>query len=185
MKATLFVFVLAAAISLSAVSAAAVDKVVGVEAGYGYLVSAKGLTPGGPSGYLANLYYGYAIGDSPRGSTVLSLALGYSLFPQADSIRALNAVVYGVEYAHTFFAGNPVSLFVSYGLLFNLVLLEGRSGYAFGHDTRLSVGPVFSLGEYGDIVASLGYNWVTFPYFELASTQIMYPSVAIRYQKRF
>jgi len=160
--------------------AAGVDKVVGVEAGYGYLVSAEGLSPDAGSGLLAGLYYGYLIGDRPRGSTLLSLVLGYAVFPQAAGPQALHAMVYGLEYAHTFFRQKPVALVVDYGLLFNLLVREGRDGYAFGHHTRLGLGPVFRLGGPNELVLQAAYNFVTFPYFELAAARIMYPSLALR-----
>jgi hypothetical protein len=176
--------VLAALAVVSAASVSAVPLVVSAEAGYGYIMTSKDLTPSGGNGLLTSLYFGYLINDSPSNRTVLSLALGYALFPQAAGTQALHSVVYGLEYAHTFFAANPVSLMVSYGLLFDLLLEGGRGGYAFGHHTRLNAGPVFSLGPAGDIMLVVGYNFVTFPYFELASAQVTYPSLSARWQLR-
>jgi hypothetical protein len=127
--------------------AAGIGKVVGTEAGYGYLVSAEGLAPDSGHALIAGLYFGYLIGDRPRSSTLLSLL-------------------------------------VDYGLLFNLLLQEGREGYAFGHHTRLGLGPVFRLGGRNELALRVAYNFVTFPYFELATARLRYPSLALRYQRR-
>lgn len=178
-----FVLVLCLA-AAAGVQAAGTAKVVGLEAGYGYLVSTEGLDPAAGSGLLASLYYGYLVGDKPRSSTTLSLVVGYSGFFQADGPAALHSLVYGLEYAHTFFRDKPVALLADYGLLFNLLLEEGRQGYAFGHHTRLGLGPVFRLGEHSDLALNAAYNFVTFPYFELASTRISYPSLALRLTRR-
>ena len=99
--------------------------------------------------------------------------------------NALHGLVYGLEYEHVFFRQNWIALAVDYGLLFKLILEGGRQGYAFGHQTRLGVGPVFSLGEKDQLLVNVAYNMVTFPYFELASTQMSYLSLALRYQRRF
>jgi hypothetical protein len=165
--------------------AADVDKVVGAEVGYGYLVSSEGLTPDSGSGLNAGLYYGYLIGDRPRSSTLLSLVLGYAVFPEASGTLALHAMVYGLEYAHTFLRDKKVALVVDYGLLFNLLLQESTGGYAFGHHTRLGLGPVFRLGGPNELALRAAYNFVTFPYFELASARLTYPSLSLRYQRRF
>jgi hypothetical protein len=161
-----------------------VGRVVGVEAGYGYLSSTKGLDPQGSSALLASLYYGYMLGDKPSSQTLLSLALGYTWFPGVASGEDLHSLVYGLEYAHTFFAARPVALVVDYGLLFNLLLQSGRQGYAFGHHTRLGLGPAFALGARDSLLLNVAYEFVTFPYFELASTRVSYPSLSLRLQHR-
>jgi hypothetical protein len=176
--------VVAAGFAPQAPFAEGVGRVVGAEAGYGYLVSSEGLAPDSGSGLAGGLYYGYLIGDRPRSSTLLSLVLGYALFPEADGPQALHALVYGLEYAHTFFRAKPVALVLDYGLLFNLLLQEDRDGYAFGHHTRLGLGPLFRLGGPNELVLRVAYNFVTFPYYELASARLMYPSLALRYQRR-
>lgn len=178
------VFTLCLTAGLAPGFSAGVDKVVGVEAGYDYLVSAEGLAPDSGSGLSAGLYYGYLIADRPRSSTLLSLALGYTVFPEASGTRALHAMVYGLEYAHTFLRHRSVALVVDYGLLFNLLVKEGSDGYAFGHHTRLGLGPVFRLGGSNELALRATYNFVTFPYFELPSARLMYPSLALRYQRR-
>jgi len=172
-------------LGVAAVPGFAVEKAVAAEAGYAYLVSAQGLDPQNGSGVLVNLYYGYEVGDNPRSSTLLSLTLGYALFPDAVGSAALHAVVYGLEYAHTFFRGKPVALIVDYGLLFNLLMEEGREGYAFGHHTRLGLGPVFRLTERSSLALQATYNFVAFPHFEQASDRISFPAVLLRYQFRF
>jgi hypothetical protein len=158
---------------------------MGVEATYGYVFSSKELSPTSAHGAQASLYYGYLIGDRPESSALLSLALGYGWFPGASAGKALSGFVYGLEYEHVFFRQNWVALAVDYGLLFNLLLEEGRQGYAFGHHTRLGVGPVFALGEKDQLLVNVAYNMVTFPYFDLASTSMSYLSLALRYQRRF
>jgi hypothetical protein len=155
-----------------------IGRVVGVEAGYGYLTQ-------GSSAVLTSLYYGYLLGDKPSSQTLLSLALGYAWFPEAVSGADLHSLVYGLEYAHTFFASRPVALVLDYGLLFNLLLQSGRQGYAFGHHTRLGLGPSFSLGSSDRLLLNVGYEFVVYPYFELASTRVSYPSLSLRWMHRF
>jgi hypothetical protein len=161
-----------------------IGKVVGVEAGYGYIASGGGLNPQSPSGAIAGLRYGYLILDRPSMTALLSLALGYDLFPQGAGGKALNAIVYGLEYEHTLFRQNPVALSFEYGLLFDLVFEGGRQGYAYGNYTRLGLGPDVRLGEKDDLVLLADYNIVDLPFFELSSAQFGYPSVALRYQRR-
>jgi hypothetical protein len=160
------------------------EKVVGIEAGYGYITSSSE-NPQAGSGLITGLRYGYLILDRPSMSALLSLALGYNLFPQGAGSNPVHAIVYGLEYEHTFFRQSPVALSVEYGLLFDLLLEGGRSGYAFGNHTRLGLGPDFKLGEKDDVVLLVDYNIVSLPYFELASGKMNYPSVALRYQRRF
>lgn len=155
-----------------------IGRVVGVEAGFGYLTQ-------GSSALLSSLYYGYLLGDKPSSQTLLSLALGYTWFPGAVSGEDLHSLVYGLEYAHTFFASRPVALVLDYGLLFNLILQSGRQGYAFGHHTRLGAGPSFSLGERDRLLLNVGYEFVIYPYFELSSARASYPSVSLRWMHRF
>ena len=160
---------------------AEVGNVVSVEAGYGYILSARDVNPDSPNGLFTSLNYGYVIHEKPRSMTALSLVLGYNLFPQGDGADALNAMVYGVEYAHTFFRQNTVSLLLDYGLLFNLIKQENRGGYAFGHHTRLGAGGVYNLSDKHKLALKGAYNFVTFPYFELSEARITFPSVALRY----
>ena len=161
-----------------------IGKVVGVEAGYGYIASGGGLNPQAPSGAIAGLRYGYLILDRPSMTALLSLALGYDLFPQGAYGKALHAIVYGLEYEHTLLRRNSVALSFEYGLLFDLVLEGGRQGYAYGNHTRLGLGPDVRLGEKEDLVLLADYNIVDLPFFELSSAQLGYPSVVLRYQRR-
>ena len=130
----------------------------GVEAGYGYIASSQDLNPLSPHGLLAGLRYGYLIVDRPTTSALLSLALGYNWFPVAAGGNSLQAFVYGLAYEHVFFRKSQVALAVEYGLLFNLLLEDGRQGYAFGHHTRLGLGPMFTLGERDELVLLFDYN---------------------------
>jgi hypothetical protein len=160
---------------------AEVRNVASVEAGYAYILSAKDVNPDGPHGLYSSLNYGYVINEKPGSMTALSLVLGYNLFPQADGADSLNAMVYGLEYAHTFFRQKTVSLLLDYGLLFNLIKQENRDGYAFGHHTRLGVGGVYNLSDQHKLALKGAYNFVTFPYFELSEARITFPSVSLRY----
>jgi hypothetical protein len=172
-----------AVVPLVEASGDGVGSVLGVEAGYGYLLSGKGLSPQSPNALLTGLYYGYLIVDRPNTSALLSLVLGYNWFPGGAGANGLHAIVYGVEYEHVFFRQNWIALAVDYGLLFNLVLEEGRQGYAFGDHTRLGVGPVFNLSANDQILVNIGYNFMDITYFETAS-RLDYASLALRYQRR-
>jgi hypothetical protein len=187
MKKTSSLGIIIVLLFVAAMSASgqAVGKVVGVEAGYGYITSSQELNPLSPHGLLAGLRYGYLILDRPTTSAMLSLALGYNWFPMAVGGNSLQALVYGLEYEHIFFRQSWIALALEYGLLFNLLLEDGRQGYAFGHHTRLGLGPVFRLGERDELVLLLDYNIVSFPYFEQPAGKLSFPSVALRYQLRF
>jgi hypothetical protein len=134
-----------------------------------------------PRVLMTSLNYGYVIHDRPKRMTALSLVLGYNRFPEGNGTDALNAMVYGVEYAHTFFKHKPVSLLLDYGLLFNLIKQANLDGYAFGHHTRLSIGGVYNLSDEHKVALKGAYNFVTFPYFDLSDARITYPSVGLRY----
>ncbi|GEM_PF-6844596 len=161
-----------------------IGRVLGVEVGYGYIASNSEPSPQPASGAIAGLRYGYLILDRPSMSALLSLALGYDLFPRGTGGNALNAFVYGLEYEHTLFRQAPVALSVEYGLLFDLVFEGGRRGYAYGNHTRLGLGPDFRLGEKDDLELLADYNILDLPFFELSSEQLGYASVALRYQRR-
>ena len=181
---TVGVFAVLLSIPLAGASAEGVGSVVGVETGYGYVFSSQGLNPQTPHAPLTSLYYGYLILDRPNTSALLSIVLGYNWFPTAAGGNALHALVYGVEYEHTFFRGNWVALAVDYGLLFNLILVDGRQSYAFGNHTRLGLGPVFNISDRDQLLVNISYNMMDFPYFELASASLSYGSLAVRYQRR-
>jgi hypothetical protein len=133
---------------------------------------------------LVGLRYGYLILDLPSTSALLSLALGYAWFPQGAGSSSLHAFVYGLEYEHTFFRQSPVALAVEYGLLFDMLLEDGRSGYAFGNHTRLGLGPDFRLDDQDELLLLVDYNIVSFPSFELSSGKLSYPSLSLRYQRK-
>jgi hypothetical protein len=161
-----------------------VGRVVGLEAGYGYMTSSDGLKPGAASGFVAGLRYGYLVLDRSSMSALLSVAIGFDCFPRAAGGNSLSAVDYGLEYEHTLFRQSPVALSVEYGLLFDMLFEGGRAGYAFGNHTRLGLGPDFRLGEKDDLVLLADYNLVDMPFFELSSAGFDYPSLALRYQRR-
>ncbi len=165
------------------VSAQGIGKVVGLEAGYGYALSSPGLESGAANAAVLGLRYGYLILDRPSMSALLSLALGYTVFPGGAG-GALNSIVYGLEYEHSFFRDSPLGLSIEYGLLFDLVLEGGRSGYAFGNHTRLGLGPRLRLGEKDGLELLVDYNGLALPYFELSSGRKDYLSAALRYERR-
>jgi hypothetical protein len=168
-----------------ALFAEGVDKVLGVEAGYGVVTSARDLTLENRSGLVSSLYWGYVIGDKPRSMTVLSIVAGYDLFPLAPSVTVLHNLVYGVEYAHIFFRRSPVSLVADYGLLFNLLIDAERDGYAFGHHTRLGLGALWNLSERHKLTFKGSYNFVTFPYFESSESRYSFAAATLRYSLFF
>lgn len=161
-----------------------IGKILGIEAGYGLVATGSGLDPQSPSGLVVGLRYGYLILDRPSMRALLSLALGYDLFPLGAGSAALQAFVYGLEYEHTLFRRSPVALSIEYGLLFDLVLEGGRQGYAYGNHTRLGLGPDFRLDGKDDLVTLLDYNALDLPFFELSSSRLSYVSIALRYQRR-
>ncbi len=175
---------LASLLFASSLFGQSVGKVLGVEAGYGYIASSADLNPRSASGLVLGLRYGYLLLDKPSMSALLSLALGYDAFPQGAGSMSLQAFVYGLEYEHTLFRTSPVALSVEYGLLFDLLLEGGRQGYAYGNHTRLGLGPDFRLGAKDDLELLADYNFVDLPYFELSSGGFGYPSIALRYQMR-
>ena len=166
---------------LAGTHAFAVDTVVGIEAGYGLITSSTDLSPAAGSGALSSLYFGYLIHDEPTRLTLLSLATGYELFPQAVGTTALHRLVYGLEYHHLFRRDRPVSVVADYGLLFNLLLQTDREGYAFGHHTRLAAGALLWLNERSGLLAKVSYNIATFPYFEISDSRVSYPAISLRY----
>jgi len=168
-----------------ALSAAGVGRVLGVEAGYGVVSSSRDLTTVNPHGLVTSLYYGYVIKDRPRSMTVLSIASGYDYFPVAPGVTVLHNLVYGVEYAHLYSRQGPVSLVADYGLLFNLLFDQGRSGYAFGHHTRLGLGAVWNLDERHKLTLKGSYNIVTFPYFESSRNRYSFLAATLRYSLFF
>ena len=168
-----------------AASAEGIGKVLGVEAGYGLATSTRDLTLENRSGLLSSLYWGYVIGDKPNSMTILSIAVGYEFFPLAPEVTELHRLVYGLEYAHVFFRQSPVSLVADYGLLFNLVADSQRSGYAFGHQTRLGLGAMWNISDRHKLTLNGSYNMVTFPYFETSTSRFSYPGVAVRYSMFF
>jgi len=115
---------------------------------------------------------------------VVGVEAGYNWFPMAAGGSSLQAFVFDLQYEHVFFRQSQVALAVDYGLLFNLLLEDGRQGYAFGNHTRLGLGPVFRLGERDELVLLFDYNIVSFPSFEQSSGKLSFPSVALRHQRR-
>jgi hypothetical protein len=171
-------------VSLGSFAAFADDSpgnMLSIETGYGLIVSDTELLPASPHALLTTLYYGYIIHDKPKSRSVLSLVLGYNYFPDAAGTDALHAMDYGLEYGHYFFTHKKISLLVNYGLQFNLILQSGRTGYSFGHHTKLGLGGVWNLSEKHKLSLNAAYHFVTSPYFELSSRRFTYPSASMRY----
>ena len=162
-----------------------VGKVLSVETGYGVVVSSRDLNVTNPHGLVTSLYWGYVIGDKPNSMTVLSIAAGYDFFPLDPGVTVLHNMVYGVEYAHIFWRRSPVSLLLDYGLLFNLLIDAERTGYAFGHHTRLGIGAMWNVSERHKLTFKGSYNFVTFPHFENSESQYSFPAGTIRYSLFF
>ena len=180
------VFVQAAlGLLLAAAPGFTADKVLGLETGYAYLASARDVAPQVGSGVLANLYFGFEVGDNPRRSSLLSLALGYAVFPYDTGLAALHDAVFGLEYAHTFFYGKPVGLMLDGAMMADLLVQAGGTGYAFGHRTRLGFGPVFRLSRRDSLALQVTYNFIIFPHLDQPTDLFHIPGVVLRYQFRF
>ncbi len=84
-----------------------------------------------------------------------------------------------------YYAGTAFFLLLDYGLLFNLLWQADREGWAFGHHTRLGVGGIYNLSTRHKLALKASYNFVTYPYFEIASTKYTYPAISLRYMMIF
>lgn len=112
---------------------------------------------------------------SPR--TALGVHSAIRIFPAAPFHFALG---YGLTIKHYITvgrSGETAGLYLLYGLLLQMNMLEGRNGTATGHDTRLTVGydwrakdlfPFFEAGYHLTQVRSFDENTLWWPYTELA-----------------
>jgi len=180
-KILIVIILLSSAVSTAGFASEGLKNMISVEAGYGFIITDTELLPASPHGLLTTAYYGYVIHDKPKSMSVLSLVLGYTMFPDAVESDGLHNMVYGLEYSHYFFTHKTISLLVDYGLQFNLILQSGREGYSFGHHTKLGVGGVWNASERHKLSLNGAYNFVTSPYFELSSRKFTFPSVTLRY----
>ncbi len=157
------------------------QRVVSIEVGYSYVVYSSALDNVGQHGPMVSLYYGYVISDKPNSMTILSLVLGYNLLFPDDAVSLMHSLIYGLEFEHIFFRQSRVSLLVDYGLLFNQIRIADRSGYAYGHHTKLGVGGVYNFNSKHKLALTANYNFISFPYFDISSNKYHYPSVTLRY----
>ena len=115
---------------------------------------------------------------------MLSLALGYDVFPQGAGSEPLQAFVYGLEYEH---ALPPEPGGAVHRIRTSFRPRDRRrtpEPTAYGNHTRLGLGPDFRLDSKDDLVTLLDYNALDLPYFELSSARLTYATVALRYQRR-
>jgi hypothetical protein len=177
-------------LGLAAVPGFAVEKVLGLETGYAYLFSATDVAAQYGNGLLANVYFGFEVGDNPRASSLLSLVLGYGAFPDYhglpldERLAALHDAVFGLEYAYTFFYGNPIAFMLNGGMMANLLVQAGGQSSAFGHHTRLGLGPVFRLSRRDSVALLASYNLLIFPHADRPTDLFHFPAVVLRYQHR-
>ncbi len=108
--------------------------------------------------------------------TALGVHAGVRFFP-ADPWHL--AIGYGLTFKHYVTSVNPsgptTGLYLLYGLLLQMNLLEGRKGSATGHDTRLAIGydwqagpvfPTLELGYHLTQVRSFDEDTLWWPYSE-------------------
>jgi len=111
------VFIVLLSLPLADASAEGVSSVVGVEAGYGYLFSSKGMDPQSPHALLTNLYYGYLVVDRPNTSALLSIVLGYDWFPTAAGGSAVHAIDYGLGPVFNMSAADQIMVNIAYNFM--------------------------------------------------------------------
>jgi hypothetical protein len=109
---------------------------------------------------------------SPRFN--LGLSLAYRLYPGSQATQQLG---YGATLKHFFGSrwatADGVHPFVSYGLLLQQSMIEGRKGSATSHDTRLAAGAVFRSSPLA-LFVDLGAHYSRLNYFDRSSTLIPY-----------
>ena len=162
--------------------AAGTPKVLGTDLGYGLIYSSAGPAASLPHLFSAGLSWGYMVGESDFGMTILSIDAGYTLIPWMADGSVQHAFVYGFEFMHMFALGAGWFLIADYGLLFNLLFNSARPGYAFGHDTRLAVGVGVRLSD--AVILSLlpAWNMVISPWYGAQEQRFSYISAVLRMQ---
>jgi hypothetical protein len=109
---------------------------------------------------------------SPRFN--LGLSLAYRLYPGSQATQQLG---YGATLKHFFGSrwatADGVHPFVSYGLLLQQSMIEGRKGSATSHDTRLAAGAVFRSSPLA-LFVDIGAHYSRLNYFDRSSTLIPY-----------
>jgi hypothetical protein len=166
-------------IALGTVAQAAVPndaptRSVWVAPTYDYLAT-DAFEPSSRHGFGATAVYEFHI--SPRFN--LGLPLAYRLYPGKQTTQQLG---YGVTLKH-FFSSHWATVdgvypFVDYGLLLQQSFVEGRSGSAVSHDTRLGGGAVFRTAPLSFYV-DVGVHYSRLNFFEHESTFIPYVDVQL------
>ena len=104
----------------------------------------------------------------------LGLGMAYRLYPGSQMTQQLG---YGATLKHFFSSrwamADGVYPFVSYGLLLQQSMIEGRQGSATSHDTRLAAGAVFRSSPLA-LFVDLGAHYSRLNYFDRSGTFIPY-----------
>ena len=119
----------------------------------------------------------YEFHVSPRLN--LGLQLAYRLYPGAQATQQLG---YGVTLKHFFSpswaSSDGVYPFLDYGLLIQQSFIQGRSGNAVSHDTRLAAGVAWRLAP-GMFFVDLAGHYSRLSYFDRESIAIPYLEVGL------
>ncbi|MBI9035901.1 MAG: outer membrane beta-barrel protein [Bacteroidales bacterium] len=118
-------------------------------------------------GYNVSFDYAWKLSgfESDHG-TYLSVPLGYSSFPKADSAEnSIGVLIYGWTVRHELPFGEKLRPFLGYGLLLNQLRISGTEGSIFGHQTRFDLGANYKLNDRKKIYAAISYSLVRFPRF--------------------
>jgi hypothetical protein len=109
----------------------------------------------------------------------IGLTLAYRLYPGE---RSTQQVGYGAILRHFFSAAwasdDGVYPYLDYGLLLQQTLIEGRSGSAISHDTRLGGGAVLRQGGV-PIFVGLAGHYSRLQHFDIEATWIPYVDIEI------
>ncbi len=139
------------------------------------LLLADAFEPSSRHGLGAGAAYEFHV--SPRFN--LGLTLAYRLYPGE---RVTQQLGYGATLKHFFTArwatADGVYPFVDYGLLMQQSFVEGRSGHAVSHDTRLGVGAILRNAQLS-LFADVAGHYSRLDFFDEASAWIPYLEVRL------
>jgi hypothetical protein len=115
----------------------------------------------------------------------LGLALAYRVYPGSSATQQLG---YGALLSHFFSAAwsteDGVYPYIDYGLLLQQSFIEGRSGNAVSHDTRLGAGVL--VRHWGvPLFAGLAGHYSRLQYFDVESRSIPYLELEIGWAPTF
>ena len=139
---------------------------------YDFLASSA-FEPSSKHGFGASAAYEFHI--SPRFN--LGLVLAYRMYPGEQTTQQLG---YGATLKH-FFSSHWATIdgvypFIDYGLLLQQSFVEGRSGSAVSHDTRLGGGAVFRSAPLS-LYLDIGAHYSRLGFFDVESKGIPYLDV--------